>query len=717
MLQSTAFRLYILEVISFVQSIKVKSEQSIKLSNEFLYQAGYKIGSEPSEWKFYKNIQGEYWSGNTDNNDPNFLDDKAIYFQPYDDIPSDMETTNTTPKQVLLNKANLARLPISKAELLSRGNYYKNLIDDNIESEELINGIISPVTPDQLTELINSADYTIYNYDTTFIYENETNLIPELQKRIYSYMHRWNNGQYQITDALYEAANLATFYDYLYKEVTIIHDENILTDRVNKFHLWQRLGEYFDIGNFRDRLPVKQAVWLYRNIDDIVASGGTQDIMDYLDDNFAQPYGLMLSAVDLIKNDDRSTAALRRPISPNSSVGLDIITLDELVERNRASGYGNVDFEDQILENIRKKVSKSPTKLIKTGIVECNISSTDNSGLTSKTNDKLSNWIYMATNDRYVVNQTLTIPSIGIITLDPKEALAVCLYCSAVQHDLSGYGLEDKLPSMLTGGVLNNIQNFELEDVYRLITPEFRGFVNWVDLLEEAKALDLEYSLFFNSTEFLDFVNKSTALKAKHIMLKERPGDSFGISQCENVLSHIYRPKLCTKLSKLGSDVTWEEFMNNIEFDLTKINKTSAATLFKAVIKEFVDFATVTNAIPSPHYEMIEIMRMLSSYTTTFYAGLGVTPKNPIVETSVGYQTLPSVVIGKTDIFDNTKKIVETGSTSSSAELGKDQKIITNSTETSSTVVMIENLYTTETFTSESVSNVALIQNSAQINE
>jgi hypothetical protein len=63
---------------------------------------------------------------------------------------------------------------------------------------------------------------------------------------------------------------------------------------------------------------------------------------------------------------------------------------------------------------------------------------------------------------------------------------------------------------------------------------------------------------------------------------------------------------------------TWKDLFTTLDLDMESVPLESLIVIANTIIKEFVGNIEVREGLPTPYYEMMQILRILSSYMVTF---------------------------------------------------------------------------------------------------
>jgi len=229
---------------------------------------------EKSDWKYYKNLSGEYHE--TDN--INYPDGLVITL---------IETRETVP----LTKTVLENYSVTRNALINREQIYKSLVTKYPRAHLLILGIITPTDINVLVDLPNG---TILGYNKSLIEYNEVSLLPSLELAIKHFVRRWILEDYALIDELNIATMLANIRNFIILKIHNHRLSKVMTGEVCKFHMSEYFKSNLNLGEYICFLNDKQQFWLYKHLRYLITNTGTTDVLAKLNDNILKPAGIVL---------------------------------------------------------------------------------------------------------------------------------------------------------------------------------------------------------------------------------------------------------------------------------------------------------------------------------------------------------------------------------------------------------------------------------------
>ena len=650
------YRYYMNEVFALARSFIIKSNQSITNINKFLNLVGHNTPYDIKEWKYYKNINGEYFTG--DNPDVSSGNDVIMFINSLD-----------TGNVIAFTKENFVNSPLTKKAYKHNSEEYKNLVSKYPSQVQLINGIISPVEKEKA---IAASDWEILSYDSSLVESNEKNLIPNIQEWLYKFSVRWYNKYYILTDSLYSATFHAILYAQLPSLIINFRLNNCKTNQVHSWHVWQYLSSHYNFGKFKGVISPNQAAFLYHNIDWLITHKGTSEVLDFLYANFIKGSGLDLYSYVLRKDNENIVSQSTLPKILLSDVKYNRYRYGEpnLIEDSSTSTPVNTVVNkmiplatlnhtrvDRDIESTYDKMRRMPYTEIPTGILEC-LPEFQTGFSINKRIESLKYWFYISSLGLFKKQFILTVPGgISGLTLNSNDSITVLLYCLNVYGKVN----EDKISPIYLEGILNAPENAErlmrnIVDKSSVSDGLTYDFV--LDALEDL----VTYSEIKNDSEFINVVKVLSTRKMRHFLLLGLVNSSTLRTQLNRMVEVLYPVVTCDFVN----DLNYTDFFNRIGVSKDSLNQGNVGFVVNSIISSYLNNDVVSS--PTPKYKaMEEILSTLSSYTLKYVSSLEKNDSSFLPSTaykSVEYNNMAIVLnFCKTDFLNNVKvisKIVKT---------------------------------------------------------
>lgn len=249
------------EIFNFLRTVTIKFEPfAYSLGEEYMFEHG--VTDPHGAWNpYYINLSGEYA--------PN--DERMVVYSPEEErtIPFDKENMKKYPKT-----SSIYRLPNVE---------YKALEEKYPKNSSLIRTIVYPPQM-SIQEIIDAPNLSLLAYDDSLLEPQERDdLVSTLKNYLNMVAKRW-----WVPEFGYEDMYAVTFWAMLWQQLPLIlltrRFQNIKTNRVHSFHIWEYLKSH-GLADYRDVLSLNQSLWLYRNIDYILLNRGKEHNLHFIAEN------------------------------------------------------------------------------------------------------------------------------------------------------------------------------------------------------------------------------------------------------------------------------------------------------------------------------------------------------------------------------------------------------------------------------------------------
>lgn len=594
------YKIYLGKVFSLAKTLVVKSSAAARAINTELVRLQHTINeNDPASWKYYLHLNGEY-----------HYTDREMKI-----------TSLDTQSEITFNKAALGIHLATAREYASGGQYYKTLVSQFPDQEDLIRGILNPV---DIATAIAAEDGQILYYDPTLVEENEENLIPKLEQWCKDFSRRWFVKAYTLVDDMYVASHLSAMYLLIPVVVTSIRAANCHTNYAHSFHIREYLNSHQYLGDEVDYLTTKQRLWLYRQIRFLERNAGKQSTFKELVQNLLTERNLPLSEWnmrhDLSKMPDEELGPrgsfYRDSLNMDQSIaGVETRNITEMLEAEIPLARNNERAIQDNATEIRKKIEYSQSDFLKTKVLESSVLDLSDAGYFSLADTMLNHWLYLSQVGRYTAVISVENPSNGgNLVLSAKEAFIVFLY---VFNKSMGIELVD-VPVLQA----NNVRKLTTP-----LRPEIEGMIDKrlrnrhvVDAMY--KAIDLIPPII--STEaFNRTVAKIHEGLQTHrwIWTTREHKDERG--QVEAAAMHFYHDWTCN----LDAPDLYPKWLSDRGLDLINLTRLEASILSEQLISRATGadlFATYS--VRDIQTAMLRLMTQLSSYSIQFLQSINPSP-------------------------------------------------------------------------------------------
>lgn len=593
------YNYYIKQVIELSRSIVIKSSIAATEFNKWVELNNHVVTEDPTTWKYYMNLAGI----------KHVMDDTVLV--------SSFDTKETIEFTV----ENLNLHPATKLNYQPHTDNYKNLIKKYPNSELLIKGVLNPV---DINLAIESPDYTILTYNSTLVETQETNLISSLQTRVYNYGIRWSNSAYHLVDDLYLAGHLGILYLNIPNWILSVRLENLKSRFAHSYHIKEYLRSNGYLDRYYEYMTIKQALFLYRNIQYIEQNGGKQYIFEWLYKNLLTDRGLGLAEynlnIDLEEITDNGVGSVefnRNPLNAfHLSTKSETFSLEELLIKERPVARSNIRVELDTVKENEVQLNNPKSNRYKTKVLESSTLDFSDSGVTIFTQELLKYWLVWSTTGRYESTFRFINPKTNKqITLDAKDSFILFLYV----YNLSNGITLTKLPKLRVNLVrTDNLMDFS--PLESMSTNEFyKGRVK--EFLTTNRLLNTPIP--FNYTfayRVLDVNNEFKALRELYSLNEDYRGRSQ-LQSCADRLYHTTDIELLT--------TSYQEWLDSRGIDIDGIDPVEYTSFYKSIVRNVtgIDYVS-TITVRGIQKAMVEIMEQLSSYNVQYLREVN---ENPIL--------------------------------------------------------------------------------------
>ncbi len=415
---STRYQLYVANTIKLVESLIIKSTDSIDTINQWVIDY-YGIDSlnknDPHTWKYYLNISGEYH---------------------FADIVMEVVSWDTL-ETIVFNKENLA-IHRATFKAYEYGTIqYMNLINKYPNQELLINGILNPVNIDTA---INADNGIVLAYNTTLIEENEYSLLNNINTWITSFKSRYVNEQFSISDELYAATHHGIMYLHLVPAIMNFRLAACKTNEAHSYHITEYLLSHGVPEYSIMHMTKKQMLFFYRNIKYIQRNAASKDTFTWILDHIMTERFLPMSEYVMKHNWEHQLDNLLPEVTFRNKHLNDIYgatdqdnlsTLDLLVKEDGLA-LGNPVAREEDSVSIDRKLSYSRSSTVMTKVLESAIIDYTESGQNRPEEVLLNHWLYFAMLGKYKAYIGIINPKTEErIPMNAKDAFILMTYAWA----------------------------------------------------------------------------------------------------------------------------------------------------------------------------------------------------------------------------------------------------------------------------------------------
>lgn len=587
-MSNARYKLYVDDVMRLARSVVLKSQSTATSINQHFTEQGVVVHDEqPETWKYYLNLAGEYHHTDT-----------RMFV-----------TSLDTRERIEFSKDNLVEHRATKRGYVNGTRFYKELVKKYPDQMDLIQGILDPI---DIQVAIKAPDGEILSYDQSLVEDNETNLIPELQKRINGWKVRWDVVDYAKVDDLYPAANLAILYMNIPLFIMNIRMANCRTEKVHSFHIRQYLASNGKLDSYIDNLNKKQLLFLYRNIKHINRNAGRQDTFEWLVENLLTERLLPLAKYSLQHNISELpgqllpvTNAKRTDLTPYvSGTVRDIFSATELIQKEVTATRNNPRYQAEALADLRYKYTHSvhnrlPTKVLESSVVD------RSEAFSVKFGDVLLNhWVSWACEGNYLAVTNFDNPANGeSLWFTAREAFILYLYAYNAAHGL----VLETVPDVMA--IFVRKETIPTFTELRALAAPSRVPDRWIHYLREDQP---EIGNVISTAGFYEKCQEiHNAWKLHNDFIAHREHMTVR-GQVENVAYHLYQHKQYN----LADGMRYDDWLQSKNLDFDTLSRDE----FDLLANNLLASATggnlkVSVGLSDLQESMVRLMRQLSSYS------------------------------------------------------------------------------------------------------
>lgn len=571
-------------------ALHVSNSQEMKIEHA-RHNKSFNI-NDPSSWKFYLNLNGQYHFSN-----------EMMYVVSVD-----------TLEEIEFTKENLDVHRATKRAYLSEGSYIKSLKVRYPNQKALIEGILRPV---DLNVAINARENEILSYNKDLVEYNEVSLIEKVQRKIDVYIKNWESKSYPKFEKEY---GLMQHYILLALIPLFIREVREASERsfeTHSFYIWNHLESVAGLGKYRPYLSKTQSMWLYRNIDYLKSNFGKDSNVKLLIDNLLTPSGIPMAryytGLDLsgIKYGENVAPFMSR-VALNFTDVIGETTLDKSIkfvnEKMIPLARDNYQNLEENIEALETKLKLNPLSSMPTKLFESELLSSNLRDVYSKEDVLIQHWGYLAYNDLYKAKFSFINPKTSsIMNMTAKEAFMVWIY---VTNKIFGTTPE-KIPDTTLYN-LAPLQMVSKDYLLSKVNPD-RVSNKQVQTLLDLLPVANEYISSIDFGEYCDEVYQSYR---KGLKLWNSVELYHSRAQIRTLFNLCFSPRRC-EYSKLGYTY-YSELFDEKKWELDKLQKSDYERLSLDMMVKVLDLnIEEQNRSVNVQTALLEIFSKLTSLHTT----------------------------------------------------------------------------------------------------
>lgn len=592
------YQIYRDAAIALAKSIVVKCGAVAEAINQELLLRGHQILDDPSTWKYYRNLAGEYH---------------------HTDTPMRIISVDTLT-EITFNKENLRIHRATFREYQLGEPLHDQLVRRYPDQIPLIRGILNPV---DINTAIEAEDGELLGWESTLVEPNEESLMQDVQAWVKQFFARWYNPQYAITDDLSVPAFLGLLYLNLPNTIQTLRFQRTRTDEVHSFHVREYLASNGALDRYLPYLNNRQRMWLYRNLKYLQANVGQQRIFDAVVKNILLDRRFPLHSYELMQNysglpeEIYSTVdGVKRPIGgtyiePEYQAN----SIYTILERQNSIARDNPRVLHEADREINRQVSHDHFSRLPTKVLESEMIDRSSASVRSIEHVKINQWLYLASHHRYTTYISVPHPGTGeIMSLDVKEAFIVAVYCFYRMLELD---IPDTIPRLIA------------YDVLRTPLPTYDELVEIIDpdVVPEGmvQAIMDRVTPIGHWLTVDEFHEGCLRLHREYIDLWEL--HAFQTRMLQEGYAHqlVQRHFMHVKCSLVDRLISFEQWFTDYGYGIEHLTNLELEQLFLDTVAAATGAnLTNTQSLSEIHKALLSLTNQLTSYTTQFISTINV---------------------------------------------------------------------------------------------
>lgn len=393
-MNSDYLKIYLDSTLRLAKTLVIKSQDAVEGINEqirIMYGQSWVDEFDPTSWKYYQNICGQYHKTQMVNGRP------AITV-----------TSLDTLETIEFTKEALAQHVATKKAYQFGSRYYYNLLMSYPEYEQLILGVLYPA---DMEKAIAADPGTILAYPTDLVEPQELSLIRELESWLKNYLARWHVRAFAVTDSLYPAAHHAIMYLNVVPKILNLRLRKCKTEEAHTFHIRQYLASHGNLDKYMDYMTLKQQLFLYRNILYIEKKAGHKETFEWLIRWLLTDRSIPLaefSARSKTLFDDQFYPGLwfrRKAMNlPINGPEREVFNLEELLDKEQNNAYYNEMYSSNHLKRINFAFQTSKSAITQTKVLDSVVFDYTNAAVYSRVDLLIQHWAALSAQGKYRVS-------------------------------------------------------------------------------------------------------------------------------------------------------------------------------------------------------------------------------------------------------------------------------------------------------------------------
>lgn len=584
---------YIKDTINLTKSIVIKNDNEAIHYNKYinLKYSSHQIDiTDKSTWRYYKQLNCEY----------HILDTPITL------------TSLDNGSVIILTKDTLNLHRKTKSELLKFSLFYKELIDKFPEQELYVKSVIAYNKYSNINDIINLEDFSIVSYDSSYIEENENDLIYELQESINNYKNIRLIPYYSLSDNLFLASQYHILYNFMLTKVLSIRLKNAKTLKAHTYHIKNYLASHHFLDEYYNYLTKKQSLFLYRNLLYLDNHSGRNDIFRILIDKLFTDRNISIvnyryKQINELDDNNNIKYKFNQKLLNNANLVYSVndYLLDDIKDKEYNLTEGNPNEWTYCHDRIDNKFKNSLFNLLLTKDLETIIIDNTDTVKYKLIPTIIDYWAYLLKTNRIDFLITIVDPvSNKEIKLNTKDLFKLFIVILFKTNEIQ----------------LTEFPDYTIQRVFKETLPDndyllnlcFNKYYWYHDTLDEIKANIPAYSYITTSTQCEQYISSIYKLNIGLWLLLTNFDDSTTNGQFELIID-----KLNMTETYSFNDETVTNFINRINLEnLMDYSNSTLEMLVYSILNNIYDNKLdFLNKYKYIQQSLIEVFKKFNSYT------------------------------------------------------------------------------------------------------
>lgn len=607
MIDDHYYRIYYTDCVKLAMTVVVKLNTTIDMINQLIklkYGEESVDANDPSSWKWYLNVSGEY-----------HFSDTMMYVRSLD-----------TQEEIPFTKWMLDEHPATREAYQFGTRYCRLLLEKYPEQETLIMGILYPADSEMA---LDAVDGDIISYPKELVESQEETLIEDLSTHIKNHLSRWRVEAFAYTHSLYLVSESAVLYTTLLPKILSLRVARCKTHEAHSFHIRMYLASHGRLDQYLPYMTLRQALFLYRNINYIEKHGGRLDTFYWLIERLLTERNIPISEfsirhLDSFREDYRTNYLLRKkPINTQYNVPeKDFFTLDEVLSKEVVTAPYNETYSAIYRDSIDTDITNSPSSVVQTKDLESSMVDRTDSRPYTLSEVLIDHWAYLSQHggyrNVYVVHKDVMTGE--LVSLSTRDAFIYFMYVLAMR---AGITLEI-IPSWYANKIIRHPRPSVVELKQNIATQ----YLPQPNLTESLLQQCPRYENTNSRLKFYQWGKRVYESYLHHVGV---------ISNTQTPIGRGMVKMVCDRLT-MGYDVVFEETGSEYEGWLAQRGLSLEGYEIEDIdklIKNLIEGSTghrvdETKLLKNIQRAMIAILRQLSSYSIQLISSINEMPIRPI---------------------------------------------------------------------------------------